>query len=125
MAEKSGLIRVRPIIKDKNFEMHETIPEVFLDTRYQRCTVRFYRSIFSVTPHNKMKAVAMILKTIHAQESKETAHEKAQLVAEKLKGMKFGSVAKSHKMTIEETLTYVDFQHSTESKSKTITPLNN
>ena len=40
---------------------------VFPDARYQRCTVHFYRNIFSVTPRNKMKAVAMMLKAIHAQ----------------------------------------------------------
>ena len=51
---------------------------VFPDARYQRCTVHFYRNIFSVTPRNKMKAVAMMLKAIHAQESKESAREKAR-----------------------------------------------
>jgi transposase-like protein len=56
--------------------MLETIPEVFPDARYQRCTVHFYRNIFSVTPRTKMKAVAMMLKAIHAQESKEAAREK-------------------------------------------------
>ena len=56
--------------------MLETIPEVFPDTRYQCCTVHFYRNIFSVTPRNKMKTVALMLKAIHAQESKKAAREK-------------------------------------------------
>jgi hypothetical protein len=41
-----------------------------------------------------MKAVAMMLKAIHAQESKEAAREKARQVAEKLMKMKLSSVAK-------------------------------
>lgn len=56
-----GLTGVRLIIGDKNLGMLETIPEVFPDTRYQRCTVHFYRNIFSVTSRNKMKAFAPII----------------------------------------------------------------
>lgn len=41
--------------------MPETIPEVFPDARYQRCTAHFYRNIFCVIPRNKMKAAAMML----------------------------------------------------------------
>lgn len=113
--KERGLTGVRLIIGDKNLGMLETIPEVFPDARYQRCTVHFYRNIFSVTPRNKMKAVAMMLKAIHAQESKEAAREKARQVAEKLKEMKLSSVAKKLQDGIEETLTYMDFptQHWT------------
>ncbi len=75
--KERGLTEVRLIIGDKNSGMPETIPEVFPDARYQRCTVHFYRNIFSVTPHNKMKTVAMMLKAVHARESKEEAREKA------------------------------------------------
>ena len=74
--------------------MLETIPEVFPDARYQRCTVHFYRNIFSVIPRNKMKTVALILKTIHAQEKKEAAIEKTIKVAEKLRTMKLTKAAK-------------------------------
>ena len=95
--------------------MLETIPEVFPDARYQRCTVHFYRNIFSVTPRNKMKAVALMLKAIHAQESKEAAREKALHVSEKLQSMKLAKAAKKVEDGIEETLTYMDFptQHWT------------
>ena len=93
--KERGLTGVRLIIGDKNLGMLETIPEVFPDARYQRCTVHFYRNIFSVTPRNKMKTVALMLKAIHAQESKEAA--------------------KKVEDGIEETLTYMDFptQHWT------------
>ena len=106
---------VRLIIGDKNLGMLETIPEVFPDARYQRCTVHFYRNIFSVTPRNKMKAVALMLKAIHAQESKEAAREKALQISEKLQSMKLAKAAKKVEDGIEETLTYMDFptQHWT------------
>lgn len=39
--KERGLTGVRLIIGDKNLGMLETIPEVFPDARYQRCTVHF------------------------------------------------------------------------------------
>ena len=50
--------------------MLEAVGEVFPDAKYQRCTVHFYRNVFSVVPKSKVKIVAKMLKTIHAQESK-------------------------------------------------------
>lgn len=107
--KERGLSGVRLIIGDKNLGMLETIPEVFPDARYQRCTVHFYRNIFSVTPRNRMKAVSMMLRAIHAQENKEAAREKAAQVAAKLKEMKLSAAAKKVQDGIEETLTYMDF----------------
>ena len=62
-----------------------------------------------------MKTVALMLKAIHAQESKEAAREKAIQVAEKLRAMKLTKAAKKVEDGIEETLTYMDFptQHWT------------
>lgn len=110
-----GLCGVRLIIGDRNLGMFETIPEVFPDARYQRCTVHFYRNIFSVTPRKKMKAVSMMLKAIHAQESKDAAREKAAQVALKFREMKLLKAAEKLEAGIEETLTYMDFptQHWT------------
>lgn len=117
--KERGLTGVRLIIGDKNLGMLETIPEVFPDACYQRCTVHFYRNIFSVTPRNKVKTVAMMLKAIHAQESKEAAREKALLVAEKLKEMKLASAAKKLEEGIEETITYMDFPYQHWSRIRT------
>ena len=77
-----GLSGVRLIIGDRNLGMLDTIPEVFPDACYQRCTVHFYQNIFSVTPRNKMKTVAMMLKAIHGQESKEVSRKKARRVSD-------------------------------------------
>lgn len=107
--------------------MLETIPEVFPNARNQRCTVHFYRNIFSVTPRNKVKAVAMMLKAIHAQESKEAAREKAKQVVAKLERMKLLKAAQKVQNGIEETLTYIDYQpqHWTKLRTKnTIKRLN-
>ena len=48
--------------------MLEAVGEVFPEAKYQRCTVHFYRNVFSVTPRSKVKLVAKMLKAIHAQE---------------------------------------------------------
>lgn len=117
--KERGLSGVRLIIGDKNLGMLETIPEVFPDARYQRCTVHFYRNIFSVTPRNRKKAVSMMPKAIHSQESKEAAREKAVQIAEKLKEMKLSAAAKKLQEGIEETLTYMDFPTQHWSRSRT------
>ena len=63
--------------------------EVFPDAKYQRCTVHFYRNVFSVVPRSKIKIVAKImLKAIHAQESKKASREKAKAVVAELRAMK-------------------------------------
>ena len=51
-------------------------------------------STLSFTSQSKMKTVALMLKTIHAQESKDAAREKALQVSEKLRSMKLAKAAK-------------------------------
>ena len=89
--------------------MLESIPVVFPEAKYQRCTVHFYRNVFTVTPKTKMKQVTLMLKAIHAQESKEAAQEKAVSIAAKLREMKLLSAAKKVEDSVGETLTYMDF----------------
>ena len=52
-----------------------------------------------------------MLKAIHAQEDKESAREKAKLVAEKLRKMNLNKVAEFVESTVEETLSYMDFPY--------------
>ena len=100
-----------------NFILPESADYVFLFVfaqliihyQYQRCTVHFYRNVFSTVPRSKMKTVAQMLKAIHAQESKKAAREKAKAVAEELRAMKLKEAAKKVEDSIEETLTYYDF----------------
>ena len=65
-----GLDGVKLIVGDKCMGMVEAVGEVFPDAKYQRCTVHFYRNVFSVVPKSKVKIVAKMLKAIHAQEKK-------------------------------------------------------
>ena len=89
--------------------MLEAVGEVFPNAKYQRCTVHFYRNVFSVVPRSKVKLVAKMLKAIHAQESKKAAREKAKIVIAELKNMKLKEAAKKVEEGIEETMTYYDF----------------
>ncbi len=104
-----GLNGVKLIVGDKCLGMLEAVGEVFPEAKYQRCTVHFYRNVFSVTPRSKVKLVAKMLKAIHAQENKKAAREKAKAVVEQLLSMKLKEAAKKVENGIEETLTYCDF----------------
>ena len=114
--KQRGLEGTQLFIGDKNLGLLEAVNEVYPDAKYQRCTVHFYRNVFSVTPRSKMKEVAAMLKAIHAQESKEAAKEKAVAVAAKLKEMKLKEAAKKIEDGIQETLTYMDFPYAHWSK---------
>src|SRR6266481_72885 len=48
---------------------------------WQRCTVNFYRNVWTTVPTSKVKEVAAMLKAIHAQEDRAAARQKAELVA--------------------------------------------
>ncbi len=104
-----GLSGVKLIIGDKALGMVEAIGEVFPNAKYQRCTVHFYRDVFSVVPKNKVKEVAKMLKAIHAQEDKDAALEKAASVTKKLRNMKLNKAAQKVEESIAETLTYMSF----------------
>ena len=93
-----GLSGVRLIVGDKCLGMLEAVGDVFPDAKYQRCTVHFYRNVFSVVPRSKVKLVAKMLKAIHAQESKKAAREKAKAVVAQLK-----EAAKKVEDSVEET----------------------
>ena len=79
--------------------------------KYQRCTVHFYRNIFSVTPKSKIKLVSKMLKAIHASENKAAAREKARQVAAELRNMKLKEAAQKLEDDIEETITYMSFPY--------------
>ena len=104
-----GLEGVKLIVGDKCLGILEAVGEVFPEAKYQRCTVHFYRNVFSVTPRSKVKLVAKMLGEIHAQENKKAAREKAKAVVEQLRFMKLKEAAKKVEDGIEETLTYCDF----------------
>ena len=104
-----GLSGIKLIVGDKCLGMLEAANEVFPEAKYQRCIVHFYRNVFSVVPKTKIKNVALMLKAIHAQESKAAARKKVKDVVENLRAMRLGEAAKKVEEGIEETLTYMNF----------------
>lgn len=104
-----GLKGVRLIISDKCLGLVESIAETFPEARWQRCTVHFYRNVFSKVPRKLMRDVADMLKAIHAQEDRDEAIKKAESVSTKLKEMKLPEAAKIIDTGIKETLSYYSF----------------
>jgi len=107
--KERGLSGTQLFIGDKCLGLLEAVNETFPEAKFQRCTVHFYRNVFSVTPRSKMKEVAAMLKAIHAQEDKDAAKEKSAAVVAKLRDMKLKEAAKKVEDSILETLTYMDF----------------
>ena len=97
-----GLDGVQLIVGDKCLGMQEAVGEVFPEAKYQRCTVYFYRNVFSVTPRSKVKLIAKMLKAIHAQESKKAAREKAKAVVEELHSMKLKRPPRRWRMALRK-----------------------
>ena len=107
--KERGLTGTQLFVGDKNNGLVEAIREIFPQAKYQRCTVHFYRNVFTKVPRKKSREVAAMLKAIHAQEDKAAALEKAKNVVEKLKSMKLPEAAKKVEESVAETLSYMDF----------------
>ena len=107
--KQRGLKGVKLVIGDRALGMVEAIGQVFGNVKYQRCTVHFYRNVFTAVPNGKVKEVAQMLKAIHAQEDKAAALEKAKAVEAKLRGLKLTKAAETVANGVKETLTYMDF----------------
>jgi len=90
---------------------------------WQRCSVHFYRKVFSHVPNTKVAEVAAMLKAIHAQEDRTAAETKVEQVIESLKAMKLNSAAELVEERIAETLTYYAFPRSHWIKLKTNNPM--
>lgn len=107
--KERGLSGVRLVISDKCLGLIEALAETFPDVDWQRCMVHFYRNVFAVTPRQKGREVAAMLKAIHAQEDREAATKKGDDVAEKLEAMKLPKAAAIVRNGLHETLSYMDY----------------
>src|SRR5689334_20227140 len=107
--KERGLTGVRLFITDACMGLVESLAEFYPESKWQRCTVHFYRNIFSVVPAKRMSEVAAMLKAIHASEDKKAAIEKAEAVFVKLESMRLREAAKKVQESIIETLSYYDF----------------
>ncbi len=121
--KERGLGGIELIVSDGCIGLVESIAEFYPDAKWQRCTVHFYRNVFSVVPKAKMKKVTIMLKAIHASEDREAALEKAISVRGKLKEMKLTLAAEKIRESIAETLTYYDFPSAHWCRIRTNNPL--
>ena len=121
--KKRGLQGVQLIISDKCLGLVESVGECFPQARWQRCAVHFYRNVFSVVPHGKMKEVAAMLKAIHAQEDLDEARKKADAVAAKLEALKLRRAAEQVREGSAETLAYYHFPREHWRQIRTNNPL--
>jgi transposase-like protein len=118
-----GLKGVRLIISDACIGLVESATEYYPEADWQRCTVHFYRNVFSHVPRNKMRQVSAMLKAIHAQESREAALDKASKVVDDLKAMRLGKAAELVEQKISETLTYYAYPSTHWLKIRTNNPM--
>jgi len=121
--KERGLKGVELVTSDKCLGLVESLGEFYPEASWQRCIVHFYRNVFTAVPKGKVKEVAAMLKAIHAQEDKEEAMRKADIVAEKLEKMKLGSAAATVRDGIAETLSYYQFPSQHWRRIRTNNPL--
>src|ERR1700761_1440621 len=121
--EDRGLKGIRLIISDACRGLIEAAAEVFPKTDWQRCTVHFYRNVFSHAPNNKEAEGARMLKAIHAQEDRKAAQAKAKEVAARLRAMKLQRAADLVEQKATETLTYYGYPSNHWRQIRTNNPL--
>lgn len=107
--KERGLKGVRLFVSDKCLGLVESLGEFYPEAMWPRCTVHFYRNVWTAVPASKVKEVAAMLKAIHAQEDRAAARQKAEQVAAKLKEMKLTDAAALVVAGIEETVFYYAF----------------
>jgi len=118
-----GLNGVELIISDACRGLVESVAEFLPEARWQRCVVHFYRNVFSHVPATKVREVSHMLKAIHAQESRETAADKANAVVDELRRQRMNRAAELVEAHVGETLTYYSFPDCHRIKLKTNNPL--
>jgi putative transposase len=121
--KQRGLQGVRLFISDKCMGLVESLGEFYPEAAWQRCTVHFYRNVFSNVPKAKVEEVAAMLKAIHAQEDREASLQKACFVIEKMKATKLTAAARTVEEGISETLTYTEFPREHWLKIRTNNPM--
>jgi transposase-like protein len=118
-----GLAGVRLIVSDACMGLVESAAEFYPEARWQRCMVHFYRNVFSHVPAGKLRAVALMLKAIHAQESLEAARRKATEVVARLCELRLVKAAELVETAVLETLAYYAFPEEHWRRIRTNNPL--
>lgn len=121
--KERGLKGVELITSDACMGLAESAAEYFPDARWQRCTVHWYRNIFSHVPTTKIREVADMLKAIHASEDRAAADKKVADVVAKLEAGKMWRAAELICESAHETLTYYAFPSEHWRRIRTNNPL--
>jgi transposase-like protein len=121
--KERGLQGVRLIVSDACIGLAESAAEFYPDAAWQRCTVHFYRNVFSHVPRPKMREVAAMLKAIHAAEDVAAAREKAEAVIAKLREQRLTKAAELVETSVHETLAYYGFPEEHWRRIRTNNPL--
>ena len=104
--KERGLKGVELFVSDKCLGLVDNLAEFYSEAKWQRCVVHFYRNGWTAVPTGKIKEVAAMLKTIHAQEDAQAAKDKARQVVLKLREMRLARAAEIAEVGIDETLSY-------------------
>ena len=118
-----GLKGVRLVISDACLGLIESVAEYYPDADWQRCTVHFYRNVFSHVPRTRVRQVAAMLKAIHAQESREAALDKANKVIADLRDMKLSKAAELIEHAIAQTVAFYAYPPAHWLKLRTNNPM--
>jgi transposase-like protein len=121
--KERGLRGVRLVVSDKSLGLVEALGEFYVEAQWQRCMVHWYRNVLTVVPKGKAKAVAAMLKAIHAQEDREAALRKGEDVAQKLETMRLTAAAQVVREGVAETLSYMSYPSEHWRQIRTNNPL--
>ena len=121
--KERGLKGVELITSDACIGLAESAAEFFPDARWQRCTVHFYRNVFSHVPASKVREVADMLKAIHASEDRAAAEDKARQGGAKLRDQRMSRAAELVEASVGETLAYYAFPSEHWRRIRTNNPL--
>jgi putative transposase len=121
--KQRGLAGVQVVISDACLGLVESVAEFYPEAQWQRCIVHWYRNVFSHVPTTKVRAVAAMLKAIHAQEDRAAAQAKAADVIAKLRAQRLHKAAELVEEHVAETLTYYSFPDQHWRRLRTNNPL--
>ena len=106
---KRGVREMRLVVSDAGGGLKAALPEVYPQTKQQRCVFHFHKNILDKVPKSQMKEVVPRLQAIHAMEDAEKAKAKAMEIIEWLRERKLNGAAKVLSEGIDESLIYHQF----------------
>jgi putative transposase len=107
--KQRGLTGVELFVGDWCAGLAKSIAALFPGVAYQRCVLRFHRSVLSLVPLAQLPAVEEMLKAIHASSDGDAARAKAAQVVLRLRKMKLPDVAALVAQDVEQTFPYYSF----------------